>query len=504
MGSRIAENYVNPFYYSEEQENPLAEELIRLRDSRNAVSISKVPKELDFDGDGKNEKLSAEEYDEYTRISGETRGNVLADVITGDTYKSMTDKEKQKIGNYVENYASEVAKIGAYESRGEEYDAPSWVEEAMASGDPAKYITANRGFNIASDKKRGRDYTAIEETLNVYETLPKSEQQALAESTQLDALSKARKAGVSAETWYRAKDAYAAATAEQPDYTAMDKFLGEYGDMSAQARKALDESGTWANLYKAKQAGVSSKTWYEAKAAHSAATAEEPDYAAMDKFLKVYGGMSEKARKTLDESGTWASVYKANKAGVTTEKWYAAKNAYSAATDAIHPTYTEMDEFMRTYMPMSEEQRKTLSNNSSLAKIHEAHRNGIKAERWFEVSTAANAAGDKNYQKLQKALEVTHGREVDVLVPQFFESNSLYPQRYQIAREHGYSPEELVGFYEIYSTTESDRDANGESLGNVRKKVISALVADGWSSDDANKMYNLFKADRTKLNDWSW
>jgi hypothetical protein len=66
-------------------------------------------------------------------------------------------------------------------------------------------------------------------------------------------------------------------------------------------------------------------------------------------------------------------------------------------------------------------------------------------------------------------------------------------------------PVDDAEFYEAFSTIESDRDANGKSLKNVRKKVIKHLVDAGWPEQYANEMYNLFNTDdKNKLNDWSW
>jgi hypothetical protein len=96
------------------------------------------------------------------------------------------------------------------------------------------------------------------------------------------------------------------------------------------------------------------------------------------------------------------------------------------------------------------------------------------------------------------------GKDADDYIPLFFDTDSNYPKKYELARERGYSAERFAEFYEAYCTIESDRDANGKSLGNVRQKVIADLVSKGWPEQYAREMYNLFKADRTKLNDWSW
>ena len=96
------------------------------------------------------------------------------------------------------------------------------------------------------------------------------------------------------------------------------------------------------------------------------------------------------------------------------------------------------------------------------------------------------------------------GEDADEYVPLFFDADSNYPQKYRMARERGYSAERFAEFYEAYATIESDRDANGKSLENVRKKVVAALVSQGWPEKYANEMYNLFKANKTQLNDWRW
>lgn len=108
------------------------------------------------------------------------------------------------------------------------------------------------------------------------------------------------------------------------------------------------------------------------------------------------------------------------------------------------------------------------------------------------------------WQKVKYVAE-SAGEDADEFIPMFFSTNSNYPKKYELARERGYSAERFAEFYEAFSTIESDRDANGKSLKNVRKKVIKHLVDAGWPEQYANEMYNLFNTDdKNKLNDWSW
>ena len=126
----------------------------------------------------------------------------------------------------------------------------------------------------------------------------------------------------------------------------------------------------------------------------------------------------------------------------------------------------------------------------------------------YSAAQNLEPVGDKKtvstWQKVNLVVESASTDEADEYIPLFFDTDSNYPKKYQLARERGYSAERFAEFYEAYSTIESDRDANDESLGNKRQKVLADLVSKGWPEQYAKEMYNLFKAERKDLDDWSW
>lgn len=123
-------------------------------------------------------------------------------------------------------------------------------------------------------------------------------------------------------------------------------------------------------------------------------------------------------------------------------------------------------------------------------------------------SQASNLApyGDNktvsDWQVVELVAQHTDFEQADSFIPTLM--TGFLPDKYELARDRGYSPERFAEFYMVYNTTESDRDKNGKSLGNVRTKIIDELISRGWPRQYAIEMYNLFKTSGADLKTWKW
>lgn len=182
---------------------------------------------------------------------------------------------------------------------------------------------------------------------------------------------------------------------------------------------------------------------------------------------------------------------------------------FTIASNDRHRDYEALDGLMNLYGQLPESERDSMSDSSgTIGRLYDASRNGVSAENWYRANDAVRELnplpgndGVANYQKLEAILDNASGDDIDVLLPQYL--SGYLPEKYAMARDAGFSPERFVEFYTVYNTTESDYK-NGESLRNVRDKIVADLVGRGWSEKWANRMYALFKASGTELDDWEW
>lgn len=130
--------------------------------------------------------------------------------------------------------------------------------------------------------------------------------------------------------------------------------------------------------------------------------------------------------------------------------------------------------------------------------------------KYIELYTATQniepMPGNENpsaWQKVEYIVGNTSTKDADEFIPLYLDT--LGPRRYEMAREHGYTPEMFAQAYKANVIIESDRDENGKSLKNVKDKYVKYLMEEyGWPEANAKQMYKFIDASAEKLDNWTW
>lgn len=131
-------NFLNPAYTSQRNVTPVDEEVQRLYDSLGESAKSVVPKraEKSITVDGEKVNLSADQYLEYAKTSGQTAFNVLSEIIQTEAYKNMSDSDKVSVFEDVYKYAGDIGKMAV-----SEYKPEGITAKVLQTGVPAdKYM----------------------------------------------------------------------------------------------------------------------------------------------------------------------------------------------------------------------------------------------------------------------------------------------------------------------------------------------------------------------------
>lgn len=113
---RALENFVSPGYVARVEDAEATLEIERLGNLgyRNALlGVLDKGKKVDLDGDGKEERLTREQWEAWNRTRGEAALDLIGEVIGSDTYKALSDEEKAKTIERVYDYATLLGKEAA-------------------------------------------------------------------------------------------------------------------------------------------------------------------------------------------------------------------------------------------------------------------------------------------------------------------------------------------------------------------------------------------------------
>ena len=140
---RLFGNFLSPAYSSKNNTTAVDSEIQRLYDAgKNGAydtsNINVIPQEAQTSTDVNGKKLSGAEYEAYQATKGKTSYDILKNIISGSSYKSMSDGEKARTVSDAYSYSNAVAAKTVADKRGEGYSSETWD----------KYITAEKEQGI--------------------------------------------------------------------------------------------------------------------------------------------------------------------------------------------------------------------------------------------------------------------------------------------------------------------------------------------------------------------
>ena len=129
----LLENTLSPSYISEGFSDKVYEELNRLNDAQSDINVYPQTPEKTItyeDADGvrhEDYNLSAKEYEQLSKIQGQTQKALVEEIISSDVYSELTDAEKAKAIQLAYKYAKE---YGRQQVLGTEGFSTKWMSEA--------------------------------------------------------------------------------------------------------------------------------------------------------------------------------------------------------------------------------------------------------------------------------------------------------------------------------------------------------------------------------------
>jgi len=148
----------------------------------------------------------------------------------------------------------------------------------------------------------------------------------------------------------------------------------------------------------------------------------------------------------------------------------------------------------------------TTKVDSWITKARDSSDPGKYIQLYTATQNIEPVPGNENpstWQKVEYIVGNVSTKDADEFIPLYLDD--LGPRRYEMAREHGYTPEMFMQAYKAKRTVVSDRDENGKSLKNTKEKYIQYLMDEyGWPEANAEKMYGFIDASEETLNNWKW
>ena len=202
--------------------------------------------------------------------------------------------------------------------------------------------------------------------------------------------------------------------------------------------------------------------------------------------------------------------------------YFSTKAAFTSASDPDKRNYAEIDKALNSYRSLDEATRKLLdsgNNTGVMDKLYEAKQSGVSTKTWYKAKDAVSAleplpgnTGVKTYQQMQAVLGAVSAQAADVIIPQYFDSTSLMPRKYDLLRKAGVPARKIVKFYEMNGTLVSDKDANGRTTYSKKQKLIDYFTTEApedlrMSREAVEKIYKLWDGNSTNkynIDDWRW
>lgn len=220
--ARAANALVNPTYSSKDRSTEVDAELERLyADNKDVEDFPNVlPEKRSRSatyGDGK--VMTADEYLQFSKDSGQMKLELVSEFIKSDEYKQLNDEQRAAIINNLYSFADDralqkvkdangVTKKSDFERLLTGVDKPGDANDipALKEENALEYITFNSLYN---NMVKDADYSGIDALLSQYDGFDPNTKDVISNKsfTNLSDLLKFKEAGSNAETYYTIKEA---------------------------------------------------------------------------------------------------------------------------------------------------------------------------------------------------------------------------------------------------------------------------------------------------------
>ena len=212
---------LSPSYMDKVNIDKTAEELYRLYEKTgNNVFPQKSADNFTFtdrNGNKVDYRLSAEEADKFYRIEGQTKAEIVADIMNSQDYKALPDAVKEKAINLAYDYATQKARIDVVE--GYEGNESSWMKNI--EGNEAEKIITKVAYGTVEDAmdmavesfeygNTSEAVAALEAAYEVYKSMSIKERKMIMEtaSGRTEDFLLASAAGIKADTFVKLYEQY--------------------------------------------------------------------------------------------------------------------------------------------------------------------------------------------------------------------------------------------------------------------------------------------------------
>ena len=150
---RAMRNLVYPWRQRDLSATPFDDELQRLKDNASVwveetgKEYNVLPQHASWSTQVDKQYMTADEYELYTRVQGETQFKLVSDLLSSDVYSKLSDGEKAKAISELYPMAKIEAENAVRKERGVE---PKETAAEKAGLDPSVYVTTDIIYNTAT------------------------------------------------------------------------------------------------------------------------------------------------------------------------------------------------------------------------------------------------------------------------------------------------------------------------------------------------------------------
>ena len=161
---KVWETFFSPYYSSPDRSTPVDDELQRLYDSGADGTDKVFPSYAPRNPGGDLGRLTAEEYDTYATVRGQTSLALVQDFIESEEYKGMKDEERAEIIQNLYKLANNSAKTAVMRQREEGYGKSdpitALIDTGMDAGEAGNFVMKVSGGDGQIKQAELKDYYA--------------------------------------------------------------------------------------------------------------------------------------------------------------------------------------------------------------------------------------------------------------------------------------------------------------------------------------------------------